>query len=119
MTANYLTPGERTVLEKARQTYGDTAQLLVANEELCELAAVCAKYPRYDEPETARKELHNKAVDEVADVLIVLDHIISIFGLHEEELNTRITSKVSRLYRWLNMSSSMQRTTEDRYVEDV
>ena len=118
MDMKYLTPGERFVLETARNTYGDTAQILVANEELCELAAVCAKYPRYSDKTLARKELHNKAVDEVADVLIVLDHIVHIFGLDEQELNSRITGKVSRLYRWLSASSSMQRTTEDRDVEE-
>ena len=113
-----LTSAQQVVLERARKTYGNTAQILVSNEELCELAAVCAKYPRYEDQDKARSELHYKAVDEVADVLIVLDHIINIFGLNESEVLYRISGKVSRLKGWLDKSTSMEQTTIDRDVPD-
>ena len=112
----YLTQKQKRILEQARQTYGDSAQILVANEELCELAAVCAKFPRYSDREEAKQKLHDKAVDEVADVFVILEHVINIFGLTEEELTNRVGSKIDRLSRWLESSDSMQRTTEDRVV---
>lgn len=104
------------VLAKARSTYGDTAQILVSTEELCELAAVCAKYPRYTDPEKARSELHSKVIDEVADVLIVLDHVVNIFGLSDQEVQGRIGGKINRLNRWLVQSTSQEQTTIDRTV---
>lgn len=114
----FINQNQRQILSKARETYGDTAQILVANEELCELAAVCAKFPRYSTKEKAQSSLHEKAVDEVADVLIVLDHIINIFGLTPVEIGKRIAGKVARLDRWLNASSSMEQTTVDRRIEN-
>lgn len=112
----FITKKQREVLAKARETYGDTAQILVSTEELCELAAVCSKYPRYNTRERAQDELHDKAVDEVADVLIVLDHIINIFGLTPVDIGSRIEGKISRLNRWLNTSNNMEQTTLDREV---
>ena len=112
----YLTQKQKKTLAQARQTYGDSAQILVANEELCELAAVCAKFPRYSDREEAKQKLHDKAVDEVADVFVILEHVINIFGLTEEELTVRVGAKIDRLSRWLESSDSMQRTTEDRTV---
>lgn len=112
----FINKKQREVLAKARATYGDTAQILVSTEELCELAAVCSKYPRYQTKAKAQDELHDKAVDEVADVLIVLDHVISIFGLTPVDIGDRIAGKVARLERWLNTSNSMEQTTVDRKV---
>lgn len=112
-----LSHAHEYLLKRARMTYGDFNQIMVSNEELCELAAVCAKYPRFSDPEEARKELHLKALDEVADVIIVLDHIINIFGLQQEEIDSRITAKIDRLERWLSTNNSMDTTTKDRYVE--
>lgn len=113
----FIQPEQRDILEKARQTYGDTAQILVANEELCELAAVCAKYPRYENRAEAQEKLYVKALDEVADVIVVLDHIVSIFNLSEEDIENRVSAKIERLNRWLSSSSSMDYTTKDRYVK--
>ena len=106
-----LSQAQLDILAKARSTYGATAQILVSNEELCELAAVCAKFPRYESPEKARKELYDRAVDEVADVIIVLDHIMNIFDIKTEDLGTRISGKIGRLAYWLSQSESMEETT--------
>lgn len=111
-----LNEEQLSVLAQARRTYGDTAQILVSNEELCELAAVCAKFPRYESPDKARKELYDRAVDEIADVVIVLDHIMNIFDIKAEDLRTRISGKIARLTNWLNKSTSMEQTTIDRNV---
>lgn len=112
----FINKKQREVLAKARETYGDTAQILVSTEELCELAAVCSKYPRYKTKEKAQDELHDKAVDEVADVLIVLDHVINIFGLTPVNIGDRVAGKIARLERWLHTSNSMEQTTVDREV---
>lgn len=108
----------KEVLARIRKTYGNTTQILVSNEEMCELAAVCAKFPRFSDPDEARKELHDKAVDEVADALIVLDHVINIFGLTDGEIRARITGKVNRIERWLSASDSQEQTLKDRIVND-
>lgn len=113
---NLLTDEHLAVLNKARKTYGETNQMLVSTEELCELAAVCTKYPRYNDKAKALSELHAKAVDEVADVLIVLDHIIDIMCIDFFELQDRIDGKVDRLGRWLDASDDMEQTTVDRVV---
>lgn len=108
--------GVYNVLEKARETYGVNNQILVCIEELNELACVLAKFPRYENPEQASIELHKKALDEVADVEIILCHVKSIFGLTGEEILTRKEAKLERLGRWLNESNSMRQTTVDREV---
>lgn len=110
---------EMEILAKARRTFGDTTQILVAMEELCELACVCAKYPRYENSSNAKEELHNKAIDELADVTVVINHIINIMDIDPHEVEKRISGKVARVARWVNKSNSMQITTEDRKVEDT
>lgn len=112
----FLTEEEAKVTARARYVYGDTAQILVSNEELCELAAVCAKYPRYTDSERAVRGLYSKALDEVADVFIVLDHIVHIMGLTDSDIKSRIASKVERLDRWLQKTESQDITLEDRKV---
>lgn len=106
----------KEVLEKARKAYGDTAQILVAIEELNELACVCAKYPRYKDKHRAVEELHDKAVDELADVYIVLDHIQTIFGISSDQIWNRVLKKGDRVRRWLQNSNDMDLTTVDRKV---
>ena len=105
-----------TTLAKARETYGSTTQILVAIEELNELACVLAKFPRYDSEYEAQLDLHQKAIDEVADVEIILHHVKAIFNLNQEEIDVRKVAKIERLQRWLDNSTRMQRTVEDRTV---
>ena len=111
-----FTNEQKEILKKARDTYGNMNQILVSNEELCELASVCAKFPRYSSTEKAISALYSRAVDEVADVFIVLDHITEIFQLSDSDVKARVQAKLERLDRWLNMSDSMEQTTIDRVV---
>lgn len=106
-----------TVLAKARNVYGNNNQIMVCIEELNELACVLAKFPRYDSEYEAQVDLHQKAVDEVADVEIILNHVKAILNISPEELEARKLAKVARVERWLNSSNSMQQTIEDRTVE--
>lgn len=108
----------KRILYDLRKTYGNTTQILVSNEELCELAAVCAKFPRYKDPDKARAELHSAAIDEVADVMIILDHVINIFRLKDEDIRKRIDGKLDRIVRWLAKSSDQEQTTVDREVRE-
>ena len=112
-----LTNEQKQILEQCRDTYGDTAQILVSIEELNELACVLAKYPRYDDPMKAVQELKDKALDEVADVFIVLDHITNILELTDEEVAERIEKKVQRVTRWLDTNNKFSQTLVDRVVE--
>lgn len=104
------------VLQIARDTYGNTNQLMVSIEELNELSCVLAKYPRYEEHSKAVTELRDKVLDEVADVYVVLNHIVNIFELNCTEIDERMDKKVDRLRGWLRKSDSMEQTTIDREV---
>lgn len=109
---------EEQVLERARSTYGDKNQILVCIEELNELACVLAKFPRYEDTDEAIRKLCDSALDEVADVTVILAHVKAIFGFSDDEVNERASKKISRLERWLNTSSSMHQTTVDRAVDN-
>ena len=115
--SRFVTPKHRELLKTARDVYGDTTQILVSVEELCELACICAKFPRYEDPDLAREKLHDKVVDEVADTLIVLDHIVNIFGLTPVDIGDRVEAKMARMYRWLHASKSQAQTMVDREVK--
>lgn len=112
-----LTEEQKQILRQCRDTYGDTAQILVSIEELNELACVLAKYPRYDDSTKAVTELKDKALDEVADVIIVLDHIVNILKLTDIEVTKRIEKKVQRVTRWLDTNNKFSQTLVDRVVE--
>lgn len=116
--SKFVTPKHREILKKARDTYGDTTQILISVEELCELACVCAKFPRFEDSDIARNKLHKQALDEVADTLIVLDHIVHIFDLTPVELGERVEAKIARLDRWLHTSTSQSQTMMDRKVDE-
>ena len=102
-------------LTRARKTYGDTNQIAVCIEELSELIKVLAKYFRYDK-DTAIEKLRADALDETTDVYIILEHVKSIFGLRNGEINKHADAKLGRLNRWLNTSSDFSYTMEDREV---
>ena len=118
LTPSFLSEEDQKLLATARSTFGSTTQILVAVEELCELANVCAKYPRYDSPSEAKAVLYDRAIDEVSDVLVVLDHVVHIFNLAPEDIQARIQGKLSRLERWMSASTSMDITTKDREVPE-
>ena len=113
-----LTCKQKEVLKKARKVYGPNHQILVSMEELCELATICSKYPRYEDKKQARKELQQGVLDELADVTIIMDHIKAIFGVSNSDLKKRVTKKVDRLERWLNHSDSPNYTLMDRGVDN-
>lgn len=112
----FVKPKQRELLAKARATYGDLAELSVSAEELNELAIMCNKFCRYKTKESAQEALHDSVLTEVADVLIVLDHIVSIFDLTPVEILEQVNGKIKRLEGWLNKSNDMEQTTIDREI---
>lgn len=111
-----LFPQTKEILAKARDAYGNKNQILVSIEELCELASVCAKYPRYDTHNKAVEELRDRVLEEMGDVLNALDHIQAIFGITYDEAADAAAKKGARVARWLSKSRGMEITTQDREV---
>lgn len=107
---------QRNALAEARAKYGDVRELSVSAEELNELAIVCNKFCRYNSKESAQKALHDSVVTEVADVLIILDHVVNIFELTPIEIEDAIEGKIERLKRWLRQSSDLEISTKDREI---
>ena len=113
-----LTEKSKNVLAKARLTYGNKNQISVAIEELNELACVLCKFIRYDHEEDAINALYAHVIDELADVLVVTDHIKAVFDLADSIIEARAEAKVARVRNWLEKSDSMEQTTIDREVPD-
>lgn len=112
----YLSHGAKSTLALARATYGDRNQISVAIEELNELACVLCKYIRYNSQEEAVAALKQNVVDELADVVVVMDHIKALFDVSDKLIQQRAEEKVLRVGNWLNKSKSMHQTLVDREV---
>jgi uncharacterized protein YabN with tetrapyrrole methylase and pyrophosphatase domain len=104
------------ILAKAQNTYGYANQVTVAVEELSELSAILCKYIRYPDHTTACKEIRKYIAEEVADVVICLNHLFMMFNIDEEELLELMDKKLIRLNKWLSKSDSPYETTKDREV---
>jgi NTP pyrophosphatase (non-canonical NTP hydrolase) len=109
----------RHILLKAQQQYGFANQVTVVTEELCELASVLAKYPRYPSHEVASFDIRDKVVEEVGDVMICLEHLKLIFNISEPELDRAMEVKIERLERWINSGKGLYQTTVDREVRKI
>ena len=104
------------ILQKAQDTYGYPNQVNVAMEELAELIAALAKYPRYPDHTTAMedKKFRDHVIEEVADVHIILQHLYMIFKLDPQEVEDVMDKKLQRLDRWLKTSEDFSHTMVDR-----
>ena len=113
-----LSPEQQKVLAICREKFGEDQQVVVSMGEFAELVTAISKYPRYMDKDKARSDLHDGVVDEVADTLICLDHVIKVFQLNEEELQQRLAAKVERINRWNSNDSynRMECTIADREV---
>lgn len=101
-------------LQAARETYGAHKQIGVAAEECTELAKELIKAFRYDDFDDAVKNTKENVVDEVADVLIVFDHILNLYNITTSDLQPHITRKLDRLRYWLEHSKSIEFTMQHR-----
>ena len=109
---------DKEILEQARKTYGAHKQVGVAAEECTELAKELIKAFRYDDFRDAVWYTKNNVVDEVADVLIVLDHVMNLYGIKERDLIPHIHRKIERLNYWLDNSDSIEFTTQHRTIKE-
>ena len=117
MNSEYLfTEKDLQVLQRARETYGAHKQIGVAAEECTELAKELIKAFRYDSFDDVVKNTKENVIDEVADVFIVLDHVLKLFNITPEDLQPHITKKLQRLEYWLDNSSSIEFTTRCRTI---
>ena len=117
MNPEYLiTEKDLQVLQRARETYGAHKQIGVAAEECTELAKELIKAFRYDSFDDVVKNTKESVVDEVADVVIVLNHVFTLFNITSEDLQPHITKKLQRLEYWLDNSSSIEFTTRCRTI---
>lgn len=111
-----FTEKDLQVLQRARETYGAHKQIGVAAEECTELAKELIKAFRYDSFDDVVKNTKENVIDEVADVFIVLDHVIKLFNITPENLQPHINKKLQRLEYWLDNSSSIEFTTRCRTI---
>lgn len=103
-------------LQRARETYGPHKQIGVAAEECTELAKELIKAFRYDSFDDVVKNTKENVVDEVADVLIVLDHVLKLYNITTQDLQPHVTKKLQRLEYWLDNSDSIEFTTKCREI---
>lgn len=103
-------------LQRARETYGPHKQIGVAAEECTELAKELIKAFRYDSFDDVVKNTKENVVDEVADVLIVLDHVLKLFNITSQDLQPHVDKKLQRLEYWLDNSDSIEFTTKCREI---
>lgn len=72
--------------------YGKDAQKLKAVEELTELAELIIK-------DVNGKEIYQKAVqEEVADVFIMLNQVLMIYGISQSSINAEVERRIKRTF---------------------
>lgn len=86
-----ITPEEkRRILSMAIATYGADMQIIVAIEEMSELIKAITKYIRAGIASDDISEIVADAREEMADVRIMLDQLVIIFGDTTEEENFKL-----------------------------
>lgn len=89
------------ILERAINTYGDTAQIDKALEEMSELTKALLKL-RYAKPNGVERDILMDAVsEEMADVEIMLEQLHMIYQ-NDNKVNEYRQKKIERLERRLN-----------------
>ena len=86
------------ILQKAIDTYGSEAQIRMMMEEMAELQKeLCKLYRAKDSTHTIA--IHDRILDEMADVQIMLDQMRLLFG----DTDSRELEKLRRLAERLGM----------------
>ena len=91
-----FTEDQEKVFEDAIEVYGHESQLTQTNEEATELALAILKYQRahkYDDAEL-KKIRREELLSEIADVIVMTQQCILIFG--PEEIQQQINFKLRR-----------------------
>ena len=98
------TEERRALLDRAITTYGAPAQMDMAVEEMAELTKALCKVKRVSCAAEAKAVLEN-AVEEMADVQIMLDQLRSIFGRSTAEAEEY---KLERLKKRLDAATAAE-----------
>lgn len=114
---NLLSSDDIEALSQAREKFGERNQIAVAAEECCELAKELLKYMRYDSHKKAVADTKGAVISEVADVIIVLDHVLEIFQISDADLLVELELKMGRVKKWLASDEGMEITTKLRELE--
>lgn len=86
------------IAKRAIATNGSVFQSMIAMEECSELTQAISKCIREPQEEDARDHL----IEEMADVLICLGQLKSIYQVTDDELNKWTDNKLERLERQLS-----------------
>ena len=107
------TEERRALLDRAITTYGAPAQMDMAVEEMAELTKALCKVKRVSCAAEAKAALEN-AVEEMADVQIMLDQLRIIFHRSTEEVEE---AKLERLKNRLDGRNNWQGSSLHKWVE--
>ena len=91
-------PGIKDFLHNIISTYGETAQIDIAIEEMSELTKALLKKRRYDNrphKSSVSNLFRDDVIEEIADVGIMLEQLIMIFDC-ETEVKEQIMFKLNR-----------------------
>lgn len=103
----------RALLEHAISLYGEPAQMDMAVEEMAELTKAICKVKRASCAAEATAALEN-AVEEMADVQIMLDQLRIIFHRSTEEIEE---AKLERLKNRLDGRNNWQGSSLHKWIE--
>lgn len=84
------------ILRKAIATYGKTAQVDMAIEEMSELTKALCKERRYELTPGKHATAHANVIEEIADVMIMCRQLLIIFD-KDNEIQSEINYKINRL----------------------
>jgi NTP pyrophosphatase (non-canonical NTP hydrolase) len=90
-----MTNEQKQILQKALQTWGTHAQILIAVEEMSELTKALLKNINRG------KNNRDDILEEFVDVLITLEQLKIIYGLTDEEINAAFCEKTEKIHRRL------------------
>lgn len=94
MTRDFQEEAKRVIIEY----YGFEKQALQLCEECGELIQATSKYVR----QGGAPETKEAMIDEIADVFCVAEQFLLLFGVSDENVNSRISAKVQRQIRRIN-----------------
>lgn len=102
----YLSPEQADAVKmRSIARYGNEMQTTVCMEECAELIQAISKLKRYNPEDptnnVGRSELIENLYEEMADVYICFDLLVSIYGLKPSDLRRMIDHKVWRIKRKL------------------
>jgi len=86
--------GKRLIMDH----YGAENQALQLCEECGELIQASSKYVRQGGAPITKEAM----IDEIVDVMVVADQFLLLFGVSDEDIESRITAKVQRQIRRIN-----------------